>query len=61
MNNPDITHRIKMDSHTVRCYGHTDETVTELVKRYYEGKYKKTCEITDRAGNVVYSTIEGQP
>lgn len=47
---------ISFNSQTVTCYEHSDESVIELVKRYYEGKYNLTCEVVNKVGKIIYKT-----
>ena len=50
------SHVIYLKNQTVTCYEHTDETIVELVKRYYEGKYGLHCKVVDASGRIVYES-----
>lgn len=56
LSDPSVTHVISFDNETVSCYGHTDQSVVALVRRYYEGDFKKDCSVYVRSGNVIYKT-----
>lgn len=59
------TYEIENRSHTVEmsngqilnCFEHSDESIIEKVKSYYEQKYNLICDIKDKSGKVVYKTL----
>lgn len=51
------SHVIRMSNgQSVTCHEHTNESVIELTRRYYEGKYKYKCSIVDHNGKEIYKT-----
>lgn len=51
------SHVIYFNDESVTCYEHTNESVIELVKRYYEGKYNFSCRIEDKEEKEIYKTV----
>lgn len=47
----------RVPSHTVECYGHTDESVIALARRYYEKEHGGNVVVIRTAdGRVLYQT-----
>lgn len=47
----------RVPSHTVECYGHTDETVVSLARRYYEKEHGGNVVVIRTAdGKTLYQT-----
>lgn len=55
-NDPNRSHVIRFNGQTVTCYDHSDESIIELTKRYYEGKYNFNCSIVNKTGEEIYKT-----
>lgn len=54
---PNRSHVIYFNDQSVTCYEHTNESVIELVKRYYEGKYNFSCSVEDKEEKEIYKTV----
>lgn len=53
---PELSHVIRFNGQSVTCHEHTNESVIELTRRYYEGQYNLNCVIEDRTGKQIYKT-----
>lgn len=50
------SHVIRFNDQSVTCHQHTNESIIELTRRYYEGQHNLNCVIVDRTGKQIYKT-----
>lgn len=51
---PDLTHLISFNGQTVTAFDHSDLSIVELTRRYYENDRGYVCTVMRRDGVIIY-------